>query len=132
MDGYLERICGMKISETATAKDLLTVDSTNTTITDIVLKKAGAGELVVGILQEDCETANDHCLVVLMGPAIKVTADGSGASIVVGNRLKSDASAHAVQAATNLDEYFAVALSPCTADGDEIWAMLSNGTLANA
>jgi len=71
----------------------------------------------VGILQnDDADTALDEGLVCVLGVS-KALCDGNSANIAIGDKLASDAAGHLEKTTTDGDDFIAVALEACTADG---------------
>lgn len=127
---YQNHIGSAVISETASAGAALIIDTTNTSTTKAVLKKAGANAQVAAVLMEACTAANDQCRVTWVGNIVQMPSDGSGTAISEGDYLKTDSSARVVKAATDKDKVVGIALAPSTAAGDLIPVVLCPFTLS--
>ena len=87
---------------------------------------AGAGGVCIGVLQNKPSAAGQAAEIAVYG-ITKVVSDGSGVNIVVGDKLKADASGHAVKAATDADMVAGIALNASTAAGTIISMILTIG-----
>lgn len=83
---------------------------------------AGANEDSIGVLQKDEASAQDVPSSVSMLGTIKVKADGSVTPIVIGDRLKSNASGIAVKGGAGADKNLLRALEASSAANDIIEA----------
>lgn len=82
-----------------------------------------------GIAAEAAASGN-HVAVFTNGLG-RLTVNGNSVNIAAGDKLKSTGSAGiGVKAATDKDEYIAIALEPATADGVEIDVLIIHGFLA--
>lgn len=80
---------------------------------------AGAGESVIGILQNKPDAAGKPAHVIIAGPSMLVV-DGSGTAITRQCALKSDASGHGVINTTDNAECIGRAFEASSASGDKI------------
>lgn len=94
---------------------------------ETTVNAAGAGEDVVGILQNKPESG-DPADVVFFGLS-NLVVDGTATR---GCFLKSDASAHGTATSTDTDRYGAISLATDHASGDVIPVIVSLGTYAGS
>lgn len=87
------------------------------------LTQAGAGEASIGIAGNSASAANEPVGVNVFGSLCYAEANGNSVNIAAGDILKADASGIMVKASTG-ENVVAIALEPCTADGDEIRVMV--------
>jgi hypothetical protein len=78
---------------------------------------AGAGEHILGVIQNVPGAAAGRENVVRIAGISKLVTDGSSTAIVRGDRLKADASGHGVKGETDNNEIGAIALGASTASG---------------
>lgn len=83
-----------------------------------------AGSRMLGIQQNKPKI--DEGLTVQVDGSSKLVVDGSGTAIVIGDKLKSDASGRGIKTVTDGDEVGAFALEASTAAGDIIEALIVN------
>lgn len=117
---------GPTISGAATAaitKSRAVKIGSGTTQQILKLTQAGAGEAAIGIAGNSATSANDPVGVNVFGSICYAEANGNSVNIAAGDPLKSDASGILVKGAST-ENIVAIALEPCTADGDEIRVMV--------
>ena len=87
------------------------------TLSSDQLALAGATSICLGILQDKPSAAGAMGLVA-MGGISPAVCDGKSQNIAALDRLAPNSSGHLVQTVADGDDYCAVALEACTADGD--------------
>lgn len=129
MDGFQDRIGSAYVSAAVRQHRGLKVDASDTDANTIVLKEADANEQVVAISKAASTAGSETIPVVWLGDLVKVTSDGSDPNIAEGDPVKTDADGQAVQADSDHDKAFGIAITPSSADGDVIWVMVTSWTL---
>lgn len=129
MEGFKDRISSAYVSGSVRKHRGLTVDASNTDANTLVFKEANAGEQVVAVAKEASAAGSETVLAVFLGDLVTWTSDGSGTSISELDPLKVDADGKVVKADADHDKACGIAITPSSADGDEIWVMVTSWTL---
>lgn len=93
------------------------------------VKLATAGAQIFGITVTKTATTNDNVAVRQWGQAYLIV-NGNSQNIAAQDRLKATTDGIGIQAATDLDEYGAIAMEAATTDGVKILVDISRGTLS--
>lgn len=99
------------------------IDASGTSDQDIQVELAGAGELCVGVLQENYDVTGNPVDVAVSG----VTTAIAGAAITVNTWVKVDSNSRFIPVTSNNDVAAGFALTAAGADGNAFLLKLSQG-----
>lgn len=99
------------------------IDAAGTSDQAIQVELAGAGELAIGVLQENYENAGYPVDVAVNGATLAV----AGAAVTVNTFVKVDSNSRFIPVTSNNDIYAGFALTAAGADGQVFLLMLRQG-----